>query len=99
LSKEWKGAEGSFVAGVKNLDLVSSDEFLFGLIRDGMKFRDGPKVKNAGNSLAAASRPATRAKTSPEDKTVELQKKAQAGDKNAARDLLATLLSANKRRR
>ena len=25
LSKEWKGAEGSFVAGVKNLDLVSSN--------------------------------------------------------------------------
>jgi len=63
-----------------------------------VKFRDGPKVKNAGNSLAAASRPATRAKTSPEDKTVELQKKAQAGDKNAARDLLANLLAANKRR-
>ena len=99
LAKEWKGAEGSYVAGVKNLDLVSSDEYLFGLIRDGVKFRDGPKVKNAGNSLAAASRPAARAKTSPEDKTVELQKKAQAGDKNAARDLLANLLSANKRRR
>jgi hypothetical protein len=98
LSKDWKGAEGSFVAGVKNLDLVSSDEFLFSLIRDGLKFRDGPKVKNAGNSLAAASRPATRAKTSPEDKNVELQKKAQAGDKNAARDLLANLLAANKRR-
>ena len=31
--------------------------------------------------------------------TEELQKKAQAGDKGAARDLLATLLSANKRRR
>jgi hypothetical protein len=99
LAKEWKGAEGSFVAGVKNLDLVSSDEYLLGLIRDGMKFRDGPKVKNAGNSLAAASRPSSRAKTSPEDKTVELQKKAQAGDKSAARDLLAELLSANKRRR
>jgi len=99
LSKEWKGAEGSYVAGVKNLDLVSSDEFLFGLIRDGVKFREGPKVKNAGNSLAAASRPAARAKTSPEDKTAELQKKAQAGDKGAARDLLANLLSANKRRR
>jgi hypothetical protein len=99
LSKDWKGAEGSFVAGVKNLDLVSSDEFLFGLIRDGMKFRDGPKVKNAGNSLAAASRPATRAKTSPEDKTVELQKKAQAGDKKSAEALLMSYMSANKRRR
>ena len=99
LSKEWKGANGSFVPGVQNLDLVSSDEYLLGLIRDGMKFREGPKVRNAGGSIAAASRPATRAKTSPEDKTSELQKKAQAGDKSAARDLLATMLTANKQRR
>lgn len=99
LSKEWKGANGSFIPGVQNLDLVSSDEYLLGLIRDGMKFREGPKVRNAGGSLAAASRPVTRAKTSPEDKTSELQKKAQAGDKNAARDLLATMLTANKQRR
>jgi len=98
LSKEWKGAEGSFVAGVKNLDLVSSDEYLLGLIRDGMKFRDGPKVRNAGGSLAAASKPVAKAKTSPDNKAEELQKKAQAGDKNAARDLLATMLASNKRR-
>jgi hypothetical protein len=87
------------VPGVPNIDLVSSDEYLLGLIRDGMKFRDGPKVKNAGNSLAAASRPAARAKTSPEDQTAELQKKANAGDKKSAEALLATILSANKRRR
>lgn len=99
LSKEWKGANGSFIPGVQNLDLVSSDEYLLGLIRDGMKFREGPKVRNAGGSLAAASRPVTRAKTSPQDKTSELQKKAQAGDKSAARDLLATMLTANKQRR
>ena len=99
LSKEWKGATGTFVPGVQNLDLVTSDEYLLGLIRDGMKFREGPKVRNAGGSLAAASRPVTRAKTSPEDKATELQKKAQAGDKNAARDLLATMLTANKQRR
>ena len=99
LSKEWRGAGGSFIPGVQNIDLVSSDEYLLGLIRDGMKFREGPKVRNAGGSLAAASRPATRAKTSPADKTSELQKKAQAGDKGAARDLLATMLTANKQRR
>lgn len=99
LSKDWKGASGSFVPGVQNIDLVSSDEYLLGLVRDGMKFREGPKVKNAGGSLAAASKPMARGKTAPEDKTVELQKKAQSGDKNAARDLLATLLAANKRKR
>jgi hypothetical protein len=99
LSKDWNGASGSFVPGVQNIDLVSSDEYLLGLIRDGMKFREGPKVKNAGGSLAAASKPMARGKTSPEDKTVELQRKAQSGDKNAARDLLATMLANNKRKR
>ncbi len=99
LSKDWKGAGNTFVPGVPNIDLVSGDEYLLGLIRDGMKFREGPKVKNAGGSLAAASKPMARGKTAPEDKTVELQKKAQSGDKNAARDLLATLLANNKRKR
>jgi hypothetical protein len=99
LSKDWKGASGSFVPGVQNIDLVSSDEYLLGLVRDGMKFREGPKVKNAGGSLAAASKPMARGKTAPEDKSVELQRKAQSGDKGAARDLLATMLAANKRRR
>jgi hypothetical protein len=99
LEKDWKGAKQALVPGVPNIDLVSSDEYLLGLIRDGLKFREGPKVKNAGGSLAATARPVSRAKTSPEDKTSELQKKAQAGDKNAARDLLATMLAANKQRR
>jgi len=98
LSKDWKGANGSFVPGVPNIDLVSSDEYLLGLIRDGMKFRDGPKVRNAGGSLAATNKPVAKAKTSPDNKAEELQKKAQAGDKNAARDLLATMLASNKRR-
>jgi len=99
LSKDWKGASGSFVPGVPNLDLVSSDEYLLGLIRDGMKFREGPKVKNAGGSLAAASRPTARAKTATDSKAEELQKKAQAGDKGATRDLLAMTLAAHKTRR
>lgn len=99
LSKEWKGASGSFVPGVPNLDLVSSDEYLLGLVRDGMKFREGPKIRNAGGSLAAASKPAARAKTAPEDQVAQLQKKAKAGDKSASRDLLATMLAANKNRR
>lgn len=99
LAGEWKGAQGSFIPGVKNLDLVSSDEYLLGLIRDGMKFREGPKVRNAGGSIAAAGKVVAKAKTTPEDKTSELQRKAQAGDKTAARDLLATMLASNRNRR
>ena len=70
-----------------------------GLIRDGLKFREGPKVRNAGGSLAATVKSVSKAKTAPDDKATELQKKAQSGDKNAARDLLATMLAANRQRR
>ena len=99
LGKEWKAASGSFVPGVQNIDLVSSDEYLLGLIRDGMKFREGPKVKNAGGSLAAASRPVAKAKTAPSSEVEQLQKRANSGDKNAARDLLAKMIASNKRTR
>ena len=99
LGKEWKGANGAFVPGVPNIDLVSSDEYLLGLLRDGMKFREGPKIKNAGGSLAAANRPVAKAKTAPDNEVEKLQKQAKSGDKNATRDLLATMLASNKRKR
>jgi len=99
LAKDWKGANGSYIPGVQNIDLLSSDEYILGLIRDGMKFRDGPKVKNAGGSLAATSKPVARAKTSPTPATEDLQRRADKGDKKAAQDLLATMLAANKNRR
>jgi hypothetical protein len=98
LSKDWKGASGSFVPGVPNIDLVSSDEYLLSLIRDGMKFREGPKVRNAGGSLAAANQPKAKAKTAQDTRAEELQKKAATGDKSATRDLLASFLATQKRR-
>ena len=98
LSKDWKGASGSFVPGVPNIDLVSSDEYLLSLIRDGMKFREGPKVRNAGGSLAAANQPKAKAKTSQDTKVEDLQKKSASGDKKATQDLLATFLASQKRR-
>jgi len=99
LSKDWKGANGSFVPGVPNIDLVSSDEYLLGLVRDGMKFREGPIVRNAGGSLAASNKIVAKAKTAPESKTEELQKRSKQGDKSATQDLLASMIAANKRRR
>lgn len=100
LSKDWGNAKNSFVPGVPNLDLVSSDEYLLSLIRDGLKFREGPKsVKNAGGSLAAVTKPVGRAKTAPKDEATELQERAAKGDKGATRDLLAQQLMAFKNRR
>lgn len=100
IAKDWSAANGSFIPGVPNIDLVSSDEYLMSLIRDGMKFREGPKVvKNAGGSLAATAKPVSRAKTSPKDQASELQERASKGDKSATRDLLAQQLAVFKQRR
>lgn len=100
LEKDWVNAKNSFVPGVPNIDLVSSDEHLMSLIRDGLKFREGPKVvKNAGGSLAATTKAVSKAKTAPKDEASELQERAAKGDKNATRDLLAQQLMAFKRRR
>ena len=99
LAKDWKNANNAAVPGIPNIDLLTSDEFILGLLRDGMKFREGPKVKNAGGSLAAVSKVTAKSKTTPADPTEELQKRAAKGDKSATRDLLATMISSNKQRR
>jgi len=52
VSKGWEGAKRQLVPGVDNIDLISSDEHLLALVRDGLKYRDRPKGKSAGGSLA-----------------------------------------------
>jgi hypothetical protein len=95
LGKSWTNANGETVPGVKNLDLITSDEFLLGLVRDGMKFRDRPATKQAGNSIAALTQ---RKGTVPQNKSAEdnvnsLREKAKGGDKKAADNLLMQQLS------
>jgi len=99
LSKDWKSAKATLVPGVPNIDLISSDEYLLGLIRDGMKFREKPVVRNVGGSIAASIKSGAKAKTSPSSETEKLQQAASRGDKSAARELLATMLATNKQRR
>lgn len=52
VSKQWKGANNELIPGVKNIDLISSDEHILGLIRDGLKYRDKPNARPAGASIA-----------------------------------------------
>ena len=52
VAKGWSGAQGQLVPGIKNIDLISSDEHLMSLLRDGLKFRDRPVTKSAGSSIA-----------------------------------------------
>lgn len=96
LGKQWKNANDEAVPGIKNLDLITSDETILGLIRDGMKFRDKPTTKQAGNSIAALTGRKTGASTntkSADDGISKLREKARAGDKKAGNDLLSARLA------
>jgi len=52
VSRAWKAANNELIPGVKNIDLISSDEHILGLIRDGLKYRDKPNARPAGASIA-----------------------------------------------
>ena len=95
LSKQWINANGETLPGIKNLDLVTSDEQLLGLIRDGLKYRDRPRTKQAGNSMAVLTRkPGTNTNNKGEQDSINrLREQAKGGDKKAADNLLMAQLS------
>jgi len=97
IAKSWSAASEEVVPGVKNLDLISSDEFLLSLVRDGLKYRDRPATtKQAGSSLATLTRKsgaAGGASRSQEESITKLREQAQGGDKKAADNLLVAQLS------
>ena len=95
ITKIWPEAHGEIMPGIKNLDLISSDERLLALVRDGLKFRDRSSTRQAGSSVAALtgrkqSTPNTRGQ---EDNLNQLREKAKGGDKKAADNLLMQQLS------
>ena len=95
IAKVWPEAHSEVMPGVKNLDLVSSDERLLSLIRDGLKFRDKPSAKGSGSSLATLT---GRKNTTPNVKSAEddvnrLRERAKGGDKKAADNLLVAQLN------
>jgi hypothetical protein len=53
VSKLWPQAKQEIIPGVPNIDLISSDENLLSLVRDGLRYRDKPTTKSAGSSMAA----------------------------------------------
>ena len=95
IGKMWAGANNELVPGVKNIDLISSDETLMGLVRDGLKFRGKPSTRTAGASLATLTGrkggvPNTRGEQARVD---QLREQAKGGDKKAADNLLVLQLS------
>ena len=95
ITKIWPESQGEIIPGVKNLDLISSDERLLSLVRDGLKFRNRPTTKQAGNSIAALTgrKTSTPQNRSNEENVNALREKAKGGDKKAADNLLMQQLS------
>lgn len=97
VAKGWAGASGQLVPGIKNIDLIASDEHLMSLVRDGLKYRDKPKAKSAGSSIAALTTKRTGsplANSSAGDEISNLRKQARAGDQKAADNLLVAQMRA-----
>lgn len=102
LGKSWKQAKDEIVPGIPNIDLVASDEYLMGLVRDGLKFRERPQSKSAGGSIAALTSKRTgisNAKTQEQQNIANLQELAKKGDKKAQDNLLVAKLNAMRGRR
>jgi len=96
VAKGWDGAKRQLVPGVDNIDLISSDEHLLSLLRDGLKYRDRPKTKPAGGSIAALTqrKGSSAINVRPKDDIGALQEKARAGDRNAQDNLLVAKMNA-----
>jgi hypothetical protein len=95
IAKVWSTANNEIVPGIKNLDLISSDETLLGLVRDGLKYRDRPTGKSAGSSLATLTgrKGVTTNNRSQESNLERLREQAKGGDKKAADNLLMAQLN------
>ena len=95
ISKIWTGAQNEILPGVKNLDLISSDEQLLSLVRDGLKFRGKPLTKQAGGSIAALTgrKGVSVNRQGSQDDITKLREQAKGGDKKAADNLLVAQLS------
>ena len=90
----WAGANNQLVPGIPNIDLISSDEHLLSLIRDGLKYRDKPTSKQAGGSIAALThrRGASIGGGKGQSDIESLRDKAKGGDRKAAENVLVAQL-------
>jgi len=95
VSKLWPESKKEIVPGIPNIDLISSDEALLSLIRDGLRYRDKPTTRPAGSSMAALTQRRSSSSTqrsSGGDDINKLREQAKSGDKKAADNLLMAQL-------
>jgi len=94
VAKIWPDARAEIIPGVPNIDLISSDENLLALVRDGLKYRNASKPKSAGSSIAQLTqrRGNTQGSRDGSGGLQKLREQAKAGDKKAGDNLLAQRL-------
>jgi len=94
LEKLWPQAKEEMIPGVKNLDLITSDEKLLSLLRDGLRYRDKPTTKSSGASIAALTqkRSGSNSNNRGGDDLSKLREQAKSGDKKAGDNLLMAQL-------
>ena len=94
VAKLWPHATQEIIPGVPNIDLISSDEALLSLVRDGLRYRDKPSTKSAGSSMAALTnrKGSTNSSKGSSDNIEKLREQAKAGDKKAGDNLLMAQL-------
>ncbi|CAB4166324.1 hypothetical protein UFOVP841_34 [uncultured Caudovirales phage] len=94
VAKVWPEARSEIIPGIANIDLISSDENLLALVRDGLKYRSKPTTKSAGSSMAVLTqrRGGSTGGRNPDDGINKLREQAKAGDKKAGDNLLVQRL-------
>ena len=94
VTKLWPQAKQEIIPGVPNIDLISSDESLLSLVRDGLRYRDKPTTKSAGSSMAVLTqRRGSSTQKGNNDELSKLREQAKGGDKKAADNLLTQRLT------
>ena len=95
VTKLWPEARAEIIPGIPNIDLISSDENLLSLVRDGLKYRSKPSTRQAGSSIAQLTnrRGNTQGSRSGDGEITKLREAAKAGDKKAGDNLLVQRLS------
>lgn len=96
VGRGWQAKDAQLVPGIPNIDLISADEHIMGLLRDGLKYREKPRVKSAGSSIAALTTKKTGSVNGAgrqQDQNIEqLRERARTGDKKAGDNLLVAQL-------
>jgi hypothetical protein len=100
IEKVYPHAKLEIVPGIPNIDLISSDETLLSLIRDGLRYRDRPSTKSAGASMAVLTQRKGSSSNSKgsNDSIEKLREQAKSGDKRSRESAGDNLLLAQLQR-